>query len=154
MKRSPLSAFFALLLLSVSAFAAPELTIRYGAQTLVFDREELETFPQTTIVTATPYFDGTREFTGPTLRRVLEAFGLAGQRGLTFRALNDYQVTATLDELMGLGAIVATRMDGNLMSVRNRGPFWIMLPLSDRPALNNETFHRYMVWQLSAIELD
>ena len=50
--------------------------------------------------------------------------------------------------------IVATRMDSQPMSVRDRGPFWLMLPLSDRPELDEQEFHRFMIWQLEAIILD
>ena len=43
---------------------------------------------------------------------------------------------------------------GQAMSVRDRGPFWIMLPLSERPELDDPLYHRFMVWQLSGIELE
>ncbi len=133
--------------------AAPALEIISGDSVLVLDRDELETFPQTTIVTETPFYEGLRTFTGPSLNRVLEAFRPQGEQELTLKALNDYEFTGTLAEILSLGAIVATRADSRPMSVRDRGPFWIMLPLSDRPELNIPEMHRYMVWQLSSIEL-
>ncbi|WP_227498036.1 molybdopterin-dependent oxidoreductase [Marinobacter santoriniensis] len=133
--------------------AAPKLTITTDADTVVLDRNQLEAFPQTTITTTSPYYEGTAEFSGPSLKRVLESAGLSGQSRITFQALNDYQVDADLDEVMGLDAIVATRMNGKPMSVRNRGPFWVMLPLSDRPELDSEEYHRFMVWQLNRIGL-
>ncbi|MGP9833543.1 hypothetical protein [Marinobacter sp. NSM] len=40
------------------------------------------------------------------------------------------------------------------MSIRDRGPFWVMLPLSTRPELDEELYHRLMVWQLSEIILE
>lgn len=58
-----------------------------------------------------------------------------------------------MKELMSLDAIVSTRQNGEPMSIRQRGPYWIMLPLSERPELDSEDFHRYMVWQLNRIEL-
>lgn len=133
--------------------AALTLQIVSGDKVLVLDRDELETFPQTTIVTETPFYEGLKSFTGPALNRVLNSFGLDDQSQLTLRALNDYEYTGSLEEIMALGAIIATRDDGLPMSVRDRGPFWIMLPLTDRPELNTPEMHRYMVWQLSVIEL-
>ncbi|MBY6072020.1 hypothetical protein KUV35_11975 [Marinobacter salsuginis] len=134
--------------------AAPKLTITSGASTLVLDRNELESFPQTTFSTTSPYFDGEVQFSGPTLERVLETFGVSGQSQITLTALNNYKVTGSLEELLSLDAIIATRRESKTMSVRDRGPFWVILPLSERPELDTEDFHRYMVWQLSGIELE
>lgn len=139
---------------SAPLFASPELVVEGSSGTLVFDFEELEAFPQTTVVTASPYFDGKEEFSGPTLKRVVERFGLSGETTLTMHALNDYKVGGSVEQLMDLDAIIATRRDSKKMSVRNRGPFWVILPLSDRPELDVEEVHRFMVWQLSRISLE
>ena len=148
--------FMTVIMSSVSAMAigAPALEIRSGGQKLVLEREELEAFPQTTVITRSPYFDGEVAFSGPTLKRIIENFGLSGETQITFRALNDYQVSGNLEEVLGLDAIIATRINSNLMSIRERGPFWIILPLSDRPELDDENYHRFMVWQLNAIRLE
>ncbi|HBC35160.1 MAG TPA: hypothetical protein DC045_12795 [Marinobacter adhaerens] len=149
-----LLALFATLLVATSLQAAPTLTITSGDEKLVLDRSELETFPQTQIVTTSPYFEGSAEFTGPSLSRVLETFDLSGDIRIVLRALNDYRVDGNLRELLAMDPIVATRMDSQPMSVRDRGPFWLMLPLSDRPELDEQEFHRFMIWQLEAIILD
>ncbi|TNE79564.1 MAG: hypothetical protein EP339_03450 [Gammaproteobacteria bacterium] len=143
-----------LVLMAGSVQAAPALTIISGDQKMVFDRQELENFPQTTISTTSPYFEGTMDFTGPTLARVLEAFGIRDESQIRLKALNDYAVAGTLEEVLGLEAIVATRRNTEIMSVRNHGPFWVILPLSDRPELDNQDFHKFMIWQLDRIELD
>lgn len=134
--------------------ALPSLIVESDTGSLTLDREELEAFPQTTITTESPYYSGSVEFSGPTLQRIVEHFGVNGKVQITLQALNDYQVVGSLEEMLGLGAIIATRKNSKPMSVRDRGPFWIMLPLSERPELNHEDFHRYMVWQLNRIVLD
>ncbi|WP_305965350.1 hypothetical protein [Marinobacter salsuginis] len=154
MRRLPLIFLLIIFAFSSSVLAAPKLTITSGTNTLVLDRNELESFPQTTFSTTSPYFDGEVQFSGPTLERVLETFGVSGQSQITLTALNNYKVTGSLEELLSLDAIIATRRDSKTMSVRDRGPFWVILPLSERPELDNEDFHRYMVWQLSGIELE
>jgi len=154
MKAFPLIVSLLVIVFPAIAQAAPELVVRSGSKILVLDREELETFPQTTVTTASPYYDGLMAFSGPTLKRVIETFGLSDQTRITFRALNDYQVSGTLEEVLELDAIVATRMEGKTMSIRNRGPFWIMLPLSERPELDHGDYHRFMIWQLDQIELN
>lgn len=143
--------FFALL--SSQSFAAPELEVTNGTQTMVLDRTELEALPQTVIRTISPYFEGEVEFSGPTLEQVIQRFGPSEETAITMVALNDYQVSGGLEELLSMDAVIATRRNGDTMSVRQRGPFWVILPLSDRPDLNQEDYHRFMVWQLDRIEL-
>ncbi|WP_296935334.1 hypothetical protein [uncultured Marinobacter sp.] len=154
MRRLPLIFLLMIFVFPAHVLAAPKLTITNGASTLVLDRNELESFPQTTFSTISPYFDGEVQFSGPTLARVLETFGVSGQSQITLTALNNYNVSGSLEDLLSLDAIIATRRESKTMSVRDRGPFWVILPLSERPELDNEDFHRYMVWQLSGIELE
>lgn len=143
-----------LALVSGQVLAGPELAVTNGSRTLVLDRSELEEkLPQTVIETTSPYFDGVVEFSGPSLKAVVEHLGVSGETEITLAALNDYRVTGNLEEMLSMDAIVATRRDGKAMSVRERGPFWVMLPLSERSELDNEDYHRFMVWQLSRIEL-
>ena len=40
-----------------------------------------------------------------------------------------------------------------LMRVRDKGPIWIIYPLSDYPALRKEEHHHAMVWQLKALSV-
>ncbi|RBP75570.1 molybdopterin-dependent oxidoreductase [Marinobacter nauticus] len=142
-----------LLLITCGSASAQTLEITDGKETLVLDRALLESFPQSVIETTSPYYDGTAEFSGPTLARVIEHFGSTGASAVTLVALNGYKVSGSMKELMSLDAIVSTRQNGEPMSIRQRGPYWIMLPLSERPELDSEDFHRYMVWQLNRIEL-
>jgi hypothetical protein len=143
-----------LVLASRPAAAAPELILRGAGEQRVLTRSDLEQLPQTTIVTASPYFPGRVAFSGPSLARVLSLLDTSRFSRVTLKALNSYQVSATLEELLALDAIIATRRDGEPMAVRDLGPFWVMLPLSDRPELDSLVYHRFMVWQLTHIELE
>lgn len=139
--------------LTAQAHAEPAITLSDASGSLTLVRSELEAFPQTVIETETPYFEGKVTFSGPSLRRVMEALGIEGHQYVTFRALNDYSVSGSVTSVLDLDAIVATRRNGAAMPVRQRGPFWIILPLTERPELDDPRYHRYMVWQLAAIEL-
>jgi len=141
-------------MIATSSVASSELTIRSGNSDLTFDRQELEAFPQNVIFTHSPYFAGQRQFSGPTLERLISAFGLTGEDTISLEALNGYKASGSIAEILTLNPIVATRMNNKPMSVRDRGPYWVILPLSDRPELDNEDFHRLMVWQLREIRLE
>ncbi|WP_143751111.1 hypothetical protein [Marinobacter sp. LV10MA510-1] len=66
-------------------------------------------------------------------------------------AFNNYSTQTTFGKLKHADAIVATRKNDLPMSIRDRGPFWIIFPLIKRPDLENEDFYRLMSWQLSDI---
>lgn len=131
----------------------PLLTITEGDHTVVYTRAELEALPNQSIKTHTPYTDGVNTFTGPRLAELLENFGSSGSDKVTLRALNDYAISGDLQMLLAANPIIAYLQDGKPMSVRNKGPLWLILPLDDKPEINHIDFHKYMVWQLHQIEL-
>lgn len=133
-----------------------EIVFNNESESVSFSHLELDTLTQHSIETTSPYTEGSQQFTGPLLTTVLRRAtnsDWSDQTKLTLTALNDYVVTTTVDKLRNSQAIVATKKGGVRLSVRERGPFWIMIPLSDRPELDNEDFHRLMIWQLSKIEI-
>ena len=38
------------------------------------------------------------------------------------------------------------------MSVRDKGPLWVMYPFSDAPALKTETNYSRCIWQLNRLQ--
>jgi len=117
-----------------------------------FDMAMLERLPQRSITTETPWHSGARTFQGPLLREVLAA---AGARGQTARlvALNDYSVDMPLDDARRYDVIVARQLDGKPMSVREKGPLFVMYPFDSQPQLRNAIYFSRCVWQLRSIEL-
>ncbi len=118
----------------------------------VFDLEMLEALDQRNTVTETPWYDGPQEFTGPTLATLL---ALVGAEGSTLRvvALNDYAAEMPVSDTTDAPVILATRHQGNLMSVRDKGPLFVIYPFSEMPRLNNEMYFSRSVWQVKAIEV-
>jgi hypothetical protein len=49
--------------------------------------------------------------------------------------------------------IVAYRMNGEYMRVRDKGPMWLIYPLTSQPELDTEATHAKMIWQLKSLEL-
>lgn len=117
-----------------------------------FDMAMLERLAQHSITTETPWHSGTHAFQGPLLRNVLAA---AGAKGSTARlvALNDYRVEMPLDDAQRYDVIVARQFDGKPMSVRDKGPLFVMYPFDSQPQLRNAIYFSRCVWQLRSIEL-
>ena len=118
-----------------------------------FDMPMLERLPQRRIVTETPWYQGVRGFTGPLLRDVLAAAGAPSAERARLVALNDYRVEMPLDDVRRYDVIVARLLDDKPMSVREKGPLFVMYPFDTQPQLRTSQNFGRCVWQLKAIDL-
>lgn len=117
-----------------------------------FTRSALESLPQQTIRTKTPWTDGIHEFSGPLVSNVLSAAGRRG-RILHCVALNDYAVDIPIEDIERYQPILAMKQDGKVMSTREKGPLWVIFPWSDNSELWTESYFSRSIWQLKEIEL-
>lgn len=118
----------------------------------VFDRAMLESLPQVSFETATIWTDGVHEFTGVPLVDLLAAVGANGST-LTAVALNDYSVDIPVSDAVAGGPIVAYMVDGAPMTVRNKGPLWIVYPYDLEPDYQSEVIFSRSIWQLVRIDV-
>jgi hypothetical protein len=114
---------------------------------------DLEKMPVTKIATKTPFLQGTTVFEGVLLRDLLKAAGLSSAT-LKMTALNDYAVDVPSADATAYDVIVAYKVDGQYMRIRDKGPFWLIYPLDQHAELQNEATATKMIWQLKAIEAE
>lgn len=119
----------------------------------VFDLAMLEALPQHQFVTRTPWDSGPVSFSGPLLRDVLRMVGARGRK-LRAIALNDYQITIPISDAKHYNVILALRKNGSLMSVRQKGPVFIIYPFDSEPHLHNRRYYERSVWQLTTLEVE
>ncbi|WMC11864.1 hypothetical protein PU634_05725 [Oceanimonas pelagia] len=117
-----------------------------------FDMAMLEQLPQQEFVTDTPWTDGQHHFRGVELRALLQRLGAEGKR-LRLVALNDYHHDIDMALVNNMPFVLATHMDGKTMKIRDKGPVWLMLPLSGNAQYNTKRFHEMLVWQLKTLEI-
>ncbi len=118
----------------------------------VFDLAMLDALEQRETVTETPWYDGAQEFSGPTLESLLALVGAEGTM-LRIVAVNDYAADMPVSDAAETPVILASRHAGNLMSVRDKGPLFVIYPFSEMPELSNEMYFSRSVWQVKAIEV-
>lgn len=118
-----------------------------------FDMAMLEALAGRTASMETPWTDKPTRFEGPMLRAVLEAVGAKGA-SLKVVALNDYAAAVPMGDAMNYDTMLATRMDGHPMSVRDKGPLFLIYPFDINPELYNEKYFSRSVWQISKIEVE
>ncbi len=117
-----------------------------------FDMAMLEAFAQHSFVTRTPWYPGPMKFTGPLLRDVLDAVGAHGTTLRAF-ALNDYRVDLPFDDAVNIDVLVARLLNDRPMSVRDKGPLFIIYPFDSSLELRNALYYSRAAWQLKAIEV-
>ncbi|MFN3261333.1 MAG: oxidoreductase [Pikeienuella sp.] len=147
------SAAFALAALSAAADDGERLTIipEPGAAPVELDRAALEAMPVTMIETSTIWTEGVRTFTGVLLADLVASQGIRSEM-ISAVALNDYAVEIPLSDAEPGGPIVAYMLDGAAMSVREKGPFWIIYPYDSDAKYRTETIYSRSIWQLTRIE--
>ncbi|WP_150522911.1 molybdopterin-dependent oxidoreductase [Roseibium sediminis] len=120
--------------------------------------------------TSTDVTDKTFEEIGYTeikTRLVGEADTVSTVRGVLFSALLDHygvdaetvQVTGLdgymaelpVDELKQYPVVIATEVDGNRLSVRSKGPGWVVYPFTDHPEIDDQLREARCVWQVRDI---
>lgn len=148
----------AVLMMATSAAADAILTVVSGDSGEVlasYELEDLDAFPQVTFETGNPFVDGTVQYSGPLMRDVLQSVRtpVDGTAVLELTALNDYSIEFPVADAINYDVILATRADGEVMSVRNKGPVWVMYPLDQNPELASEDYQGRLIWQLARIEL-
>lgn len=118
-----------------------------------FDRDMLYSLGTSTLNTTTAWTDGVQAFEGVRLSAVLERVGASGTM-ITATAINEYVTPIPLAEAETYGVLLATRMNGEDMTVRDRGPIWIVYPRDSFPALMEPAFNDRWVWQLRDLKVE
>jgi hypothetical protein len=69
-------------------------------------------------------------------------------------ALNDFESTIPLADFELYPVLLATRIDGRRLEVRDKGPIWIVYPWSTYPELDDLATRRKSVWQLRSLRVE
>ena len=132
--------------------AALELVGAGQQDMLELSLEELAAMPQVTVATENEFSDGVVDYRGPLVRDVLARLGLDELETVRFVAANDYYVDIPTSDFHDYDAILAMEADGERLSRREKGPLWLMYPISDHAELNDPIYLRRLIWQVVRIE--
>lgn len=129
-----------------------EITAPNGDGVAEFDRALLESLDWREIETYTSFTEGPQRVAGPTLESLLEAVGAQGS-SLTAWAINDYSITIPIEHARDHNVILAMEMNGARMRVRDKGPIWVIYPLTEEQAAMR-MFDGEMIWQLVRLRIN
>ncbi|MCK0121455.1 oxidoreductase [Loktanella sp. F6476L] len=119
-------------------------------ETLQFDYAMLEALDDTQIETSTIWTDGVSVFQGVSLHLLADVLGTT-TGSLQATAINDYSVQIPVTDAIEGGPILAYLMDGERMSIRDKGPLWIIYPYDSASEYRSEVIYSRSIWQLDRI---
>jgi len=121
-------------------------------QELDLSLDQLEAMPQVTVETENEFSNGLVSYRGPLVRDVLALVGLEDRDTVRFTAANDYFVDIPTGDFRDYDAILAMEANGERLSRREKGPLWLMYPISEHAALRDPIYLRRLIWQVVRIE--
>lgn len=117
-----------------------------------FDLAMLQELGIETIRTTTVWTEGVKTFRGIPGRSLLDRIGAAGA-SIDAVAVNDYLIVIPADDLRTKGAMLAFEMDGRPLTLRDKGPLWIVYPRDDHPELASGNYNSRWIWQLKSLQI-
>lgn len=159
MKALTLPLFYLLSLLFCSqAYSADEVILSVAAKgccnnagKMEYRRAQLQALPQASVTTTTPWTKGPHVYRGVLLKTVLDTLGISADK-IKVMAQNDYFAVIPREDAEKYPVLLAIEEDGKALTLRNKGPVWVIYPLSDHPELDIEQYHSLMVWQVIKLE--
>lgn len=71
---------------------------------------------------------------------------------LRFSAANDYYVEIPVSDFRDYDVILAMQADGVPLARREKGPLWLMYPISDHEELADPLYIHRLIWQVEKVE--
>ncbi|WP_407493480.1 oxidoreductase [Pseudooceanicola sp. MF1-13] len=130
----------------------PILTVETDTGSYHLTRETIAKLPSHSFTTSTIWTDGPQEFVGI---RVADLLNLLDKDATTLQltAANGYQIDVQAAHFHDFDAIIAYLRNGEPMTLRDKGPLWIVYPYDSDPRYKAEIIFANSIWQLERIEL-
>lgn len=139
---------------SIKASAQEEILLilenNRSQETIELTKDQLLAFDQVEVVTKNEFIDGEATFVGPLVRDVLELLE-ADVEMLRFTAINDYSIDIPVSDFDSYNVIFALSQDGEMFSIRDKGPIWVIYPMSENVELQDRMYNDRLIWQLAKV---
>ncbi|MEQ8442875.1 MAG: molybdopterin-dependent oxidoreductase [Alphaproteobacteria bacterium] len=139
----------------------PEILVVDGAisvtnrgGTAVLDHRMLSDIDTNRFTTGNPWDGTVSTFEGIRLSRLLEALGASGSGQILVAALDGYVAEIPVSDFVQYEPMLAWSRDGERMTVRGKGPLWLVYPYDSFQELAGETYSARSVWQVERITVE
>jgi hypothetical protein len=129
-----------------------EIDVTNAESALVLDFDALAALDAETLETTTIWTEGLQSFQGVSLKTLTDLLGTK-EGTLLATAINDYTVEIPVSDAVEGGPIIAYLMNDKEMSVRDKGPLWVIYPYDRNADYRSEVVYSRSIWQLDRIEV-
>lgn len=119
----------------------------------VFDIASLEKLGVVSFQTTSPWYNGRTTFTGVPMQKLMDYVGAKGTI-VKVTALNDYTTVIPLSDFKKYNVILALKINGQYMRIRDKGPSFIVYPYDSLPELNTQIYYARSAWQVSKMSIE
>jgi len=125
-----------------------KISITNAGDTATFDRAMLEALGMHSFKTHTKWDNDAVTFEGPLMTDLMKAVGATGVTAQAI-ALNDYHTDIPIEDFAKFNPILAMKRDGNYMSVREKGPLFVVFPYDSDTELQQQKYYGRSAWQVA-----
>lgn len=129
-----------------------DIAARNQGDSAVFDLDMLRALGEVSFATTTPWTEGVQEFTGVSLQALVEELGVT-DGSIKATAINDYAIDIPVSNAVEGGPILAYLQNGERMSVRDKGPLWLVYPYDLNESYQTEVIFSRSIWQLVRLDV-
>ena len=126
------------------------ISVTNGNGVAQFDEAMLKALPATEFTTSTIWTNGKQDFKGVSVKALLDLLGVTSGT-LKATAINDYAIDIPVAEAGAQAPIIAYSDNGKPMSVREKGPLWVVYPYDASSDYRSELVYSRSIWQLDRI---
>ena len=119
----------------------------------VLDIASLEKLGTVSFQTTSPWYNGRTTFTGISLQKLMDYVGAKGTV-VKITALNDYTTVIPLSDFKKYNVILALKVNGEYMRIRDKGPLFVVYPYDSLPELNTQIYYSRSAWQISKMDIE
>ncbi|MBI9045746.1 MAG: molybdopterin-dependent oxidoreductase [Anaerolineaceae bacterium] len=122
---------------------------------LVFDIKTLESLGLIQYSVMDPWFNAENLYTGVQLSVLLDIAGIsADATHLNFTAMDDYQISIPVEDAYKWPVLLATRVNGEYISISDAGPTRIIYPYETFPEIDITTKRNLWIWNIKTLEIE
>lgn len=124
------------------------IAVHNSGRAEVLDMAMLRALPHRSFTTTTVWTAGPQRFEGVLLRDLVKRLGVTGNAVIVAHAVNDYEARIPLSDATDPGPIVAYSRNGEPMTLREKGPLWLVYPYDQSAKWQTEVVYSRSIWQL------
>jgi len=126
------------------------ITNKNNGDEYVIKKSQMDRMEKTVITTGTSWTP-VSDFEGVKVSSILSLVGANGDT-LSMHAINDYEVDIPVSDVSKYQIILATKINGMLITTRDYGPYFVIYPRDEyREELDRPKFLARFIWQVDKI---